>query len=77
MEVHGGPPFGIELQHNSIRNQNKQCYSDLDCPRGKDRFGERGVEMTERVVRIMSHNKVFGLSPFFTTYMLFDLGQVI
>ena len=37
---------------------------------------DRAVEVAERVARLMSQNKVFGLSPFFTTYTLFDLGQV-
>lgn len=70
-----GPPFGIELQHNSIRNQNKQCYLDLDCPQGTDGFGERGVEMAERErLRIMSPNKVFGLSPLTPTCYL-TLGK--
>lgn len=70
-----GPPFGTELQHNCIRNHNNNAPW-IRTVLWNRWIWDRAVEVAERVARLMSQNKVFGLSPFFTTYTLFDLGQV-
>lgn len=73
--IRWGPQCGIEQQRNSIGSYSNPWI--LFALMEQMELGKRGKErIVERIVRLMSQSKVFGLIPFSTPCKLFDLGQV-
>lgn len=78
VEVHGVLHLELSCNITAAEIKTSNVTWILTVLRGQMDFGKEVWRwLKERVMRIMSQNKVFGLSPFFTTFMLFDLGQVI